>query len=329
MRVGITRSTDLWQPLGEKQMNKQTVTIKGRVYDVHTGRPVSVTTAHTPETPHPSHTVHQTTQKSRTLNRKTVKKSVNGISTHAKPVYRQDIAKSNTITKFAPHPSGAIKEVIKTADAAHTAHPTVAKANQRLAQSKTQQKVVAAPKPAAIIKQEAVSETLAKAPSHSAAAGQFKTTRRLPRLMSITTVSFALLLLAGYFTYINMPNLSVRVAAAQAGVNATYPSYHPDGYSLNGPVAYSQGQVAIKFASTTGPQSFTVSQSKSNWDSSALLDNYIKSKAGDNYITYDDHGLTIYTYGSNAAWVNGGILYTITGDAPLSSDQIQNIATSM
>lgn len=126
-----------------------------------------------------------------------------------------------------------------------------------------------------------------------------------------------------------MPSLSVRVAAAQAGVNASYPSYHPDGYSLNGPVAYSQGEVNMKFASTTGPQNFTIGQSKSNWDSTALLQDYVKQHAGDNYITYDDHGLTIYTYESNAAWVNDGILYTITGDAPLSSDQIRQIAASM
>jgi len=85
----------------------------------------------------------------------------------------------------------------------------------------------------------------------------------------------------------------------------------------------------MKFASNSGPQNFTVTQSKTSWDSSAVLDNYIKEKAGDNYITYDEHGLTIYTYGSNAAWVNGGVLYTITGDAPLSGDQIRHIATSM
>jgi hypothetical protein len=60
-----------------------------------------------------------------------------------------------------------------------------------------------------------------------------------------------------------------------------------------------------------------------------VLDNYVKEKAGDNYITYNERGLTIYTYNSNAAWVNNGVLYTIDGDAPLSSDQIRRIATSL
>ena len=108
-----------------------------------------------------------------------------------------------------------------------------------------------------------------------------------------------------------MPSLSVRVAAAQAGVNATYPEYRPDGYGMSGAVAYSEGQVSMKFASNGGSENFTINQSKSNWDSSAVLDNYVKQKAGDNYITYNERGLTVYTYGSNAAWVNNGVLYTI------------------
>jgi hypothetical protein len=85
----------------------------------------------------------------------------------------------------------------------------------------------------------------------------------------------------------------------------------------------------MKFASNSGPQNFTLNQKKSSWDSSAVLDNYVKQKAGENYITYNERGLTIYTYGSDAAWINNGVLYTINGDAPLSSDQIRHIATSM
>ena len=40
-------------------------------------------------------------------------------------------------------------------------------------------------------------------------------------------------------------------------------------------------------------------------------------------------GLTIYSGGKEATWVNGGILYQISGDANLSNDQIQKIATSL
>ena len=126
-----------------------------------------------------------------------------------------------------------------------------------------------------------------------------------------------------------MPSLSVRVAAAQAGIDASYPEYRPDGYSLRGTVAYKEGEVSMQFGANAGPQEFTVTQAKSSYDSVAVLDNHVKPASGEQYTTYNERGLTIYTYDSNAAWVNGGILYTITGDAPLSGEQIRRIATSL
>lgn len=126
-----------------------------------------------------------------------------------------------------------------------------------------------------------------------------------------------------------MPNLSVRVAAAQAGINAGYPNYHPDGYALAGPVTFSDGRVSMNFKANGGNHTFTINQSKSGWNSDAVLDNYVSPRAGSSYIPYTERGLTIYTYDNNAAWVNGGILYTVEGDAPLSSEQIRRIATSL
>lgn len=155
-----------------------------------------------------------------------------------------------------------------------------------------------------------------------------KKRREMPRHLSIASASLALILLGGYFTYLNMPNLSVRVAAAQAGIAASYPSYHPDGYSLNGPVAYADGQVNIKFASNSGPQSYTISQQKTSWDSSAV-EQEINQKTSGSYSTSTVSGLTIYLYGNSASWVNAGILYSLSGNAPLSSEQIDHIATSM
>ena len=59
-----------------------------------------------------------------------------------------------------------------------------------------------------------------------------------------------------------------------------------------------------------------------------MLDNFVTKKTG-TYLTYQERGLTIYSFGDQAAWVNGGLLYTIDGDAPLSSEQLLNIAASM
>jgi hypothetical protein len=43
------------------------------------------------------------------------------------------------------------------------------------------------------------------------------------------------------------------------------------------------------------------------------------------------NGQTIYVYGNgaNAAWVNSGIRYDVTGNAQLSKDEIATIATSL
>lgn len=308
-------------------MSEQTVTINGTIYDVRTGMPVGKAEVSSPSRPQKTSTqalhdsssaVHSVIQKSQTLNRQIVKRTVSA------PKLRPATQKSPAITKFAPHPSGAKAPVRTMSDIGPVTHPMVAKAHTQMNAANNVQK--GAPKPSGVIKQEAIKDALNKAPSHNE---KVKRTKKYPRALSIASASLALLLLGGYFTYLNMPSLSVRVAAAQSGVNASYPEYRPDGYSLHGPVAYNENEVMMKFAANAGPQNFTVTQAKSNWDSSAVLDNYVKQKAGDNYITYNERGLTIYTFDGNAAWVNSGILYTINGDAPLSTDQIRRIATSM
>lgn len=318
-------------------MSQKTITINGRMYDAHTGLPldeVAVEELSDSEKTSPKrsplhHTnIHSTPQKSQTLNRHVVKKTAESSSAAPSVVSstKTSTIKSPAITKFAPHPAGVKPRVMN--DIGPTDHPHVTKAHQKI-QAQKQAAAPAVPKSSHVIKEEALKQAIEKAPSKTDKPAKTERTRKFPRFASIASVSFALLLLGAYFTYLNMPNLSVRVAAAQAGIDASYPEYRPDGYSLRGPVGYNQGQVTMKFAANAGPQNYTIEQTKSSWDSSAVLENYVQDKAGDNYITYNERGLTIYTFDGNAAWVNGGILYTISGDAPLSSDQIRRIAVSM
>lgn len=315
-------------------MSQKTVTINGTVYDALTGMPVTnAPQASVPAAPkapaQPSHTMHRVTQKSQTLNRQVVKKApVHTVLAKRQPQVRPDIMRSAAVKKFASHPMDIKKPVAaKTNLAPPTVHPMVAKAHAKKAPVAHTPASTHAPKPSQVIKQEAIAEAMAKAPSH-AEHKKAPRTKKSPRALSIASASLALVLLGGYFTYLNMPSLSVRVAAAQAGINATYPTYRPDGYSLNGPVAYTDGEVSMKFAANAGPQSFSIAQKKMNWDSSAVEQDVNQKTAG-SYSTSTVGGLTIYIYGNNAAWVNGGILYTLSGDAPLSSDQIDRIASSM
>lgn len=308
--------------------NNQTVTIGGRLYDAHTGLSVEPV-ASTHANPH-ANTVHASVQRSQTLNRAHTKKPV---AAAAKPVatphHRTDIQKSPAISRFAPHPQ-AVRTHKPTMDIRPVRpHPIVTRVEATRQAKTTSTPTVITSKPSDIIKKEAIETTLAKAPAHAANAHQHKRPRaKHSRTLSILSASFALILLAGYLTYLNMPSLSVRVAAAQAGIDATYPQYHPDGYSLKGAITYKEGEVAMNFASNGGPQKFSLTQQKSSWDSSAVQQ-FVANKTKGQYLTDIQKGVTIYTYGGDAAWVSGGILYTINGDAPLSSDQIDRIATSM
>jgi hypothetical protein len=318
-------------------MGEKTVTINGMVYDRRTGMPLRVERGH--DEPHKRSAVHvhATLQRSQTLNRKYVAKepplTARGrtagqaaISVH-KPAAAPLVSRSESISRFAREYNSSkqpTNKIIK--DIGPTSHPLVRNVHTRTAKPVVVEKVV---KPSQVLKHEAISDAMNRAPQRTHKQVKQPTQSRFTRALSVTSGAFAILLLGGYFTYLSMPNLSTRVAAAQAGINASYPAYKPSGYSLSGPVAYDNGNVTMKFAANAGPQNYTLSQSRSGWDSSAVLDNYVEPKAGDQYTTTTSNGLTIYSYGSNAAWVNGGILYTISGDAPLSGDQIQHIATSL
>ena len=71
-------------------------------------------------------------------------------------------------------------------------------------------------------------------------------------------------------------------------------------------------------------------EEKSSWDTNALLSNYVKTEYGENYSIVREQGLTIYISNSDAAWVNGGIVYKLkTASGDLTNKQIRAIATSL
>ena len=131
-----------------------------------------------------------------------------------------------------------------------------------------------------------------------------------------------------YFVASNIPDISVKVAAIQTGIEASYPSYIPRDFSLSD-IDSESGKIALTFK---GPDKtvFTITEEKSSWDSTTLLRNFVEPNWQTNYITTHEQGLTIYISGSNAAWVNGGVLYKITTTSgSLTKKQLRNIVTSM
>ena len=289
-----------------------------------------------------AHAVHKQLQKSQTLRRDGLQKPIPTQRLAPVPVEIDESVRqpaqqhrSPAISKFGPahkrtpaytHHTQA-EEKHQTAPIKPEApivrqHPVAAKA---LAKQHAAQPAPRSPKE---LKDALIKERLAEAHPASEHHTRHRRHHSQPRLATIFTSSLALLLLAGYITYINLPNISMRVAAVRAGVAANYPNYSPDGYHFSGPIAYQPGEVSITFQSNTNSKSFHITQKESSWDSKAVLDNYVVKQTG-TYLTYQEQGLTIYSFGNKAAWVNGGLLYTIDGDAPLSSEQLLNIASSM
>ena len=337
----------------------KTITINGRAYDAVTGLPISErvydqvsrvpNTKPAPETKKPvekekkkpslavkrdaataATAVHSQTQRSKTLLRRITKKPAPAVKRPTTGRH-MDMARSTKVTKFAPHPvvaptvvAAPAPKVAPKPDKPAQPHPVAARAVARVTKP-----VVSKPATSKEVKDAAITQALA-APKPKAVKASKKLNKLQLRLLIIAGIILALALTA-YAVYRFVPAVSVSVAAAQAGVEATYPEFVPDGYSLDHPVTYSDGEVALKFKQNgNNDNNYTISQTRSSWDSSAVLDNVVRPEAGENYITTKERGLTVYSYGNNAAWVNGGVMYVIASNsAPLSGEQIRHIATSL
>lgn len=142
----------------------------------------------------------------------------------------------------------------------------------------------------------------------------------------VAVISVALL---GYLVYLNLPDLSVRVAAMQTGIENAYPSYVPMNYRLDGLVKEDKGAITMNFVREDGG-SFRLIEKKSSWDSATVLSNLVEEKWGSDYVVAKGQGLTIYISGSNAVWVNGGVLYQIEdNNSGLTTDDLHDIAISL
>ena len=163
---------------------------------------------------------------------------------------------------------------------------------------------------------------------------QEKATRHIKKrhsgriILAFATSSACVLALAAVVKF-NLPNISVKVAAAQTGVEANYPNYIPSNFNLSGVYTNDKNSVIIEFKGLEGAK-FTLAEEKSAWDSNALLANYVKGAYGETYDTIREQNVTIYVNHSNASWVKSGTFYKLTADAGvLSKRQIKNIVNSL
>lgn len=154
--------------------------------------------------------------------------------------------------------------------------------------------------------------------------------KRKPHRIALAVLCSAITVFAlFFFVQTNMPDITVKVAAMQTGIDATYPSYIPRNYTLKTVTSEKDGSITMTF---NGPDdaSFTLTEEKSTWDSVALLNNFVKGEYSSDYSTIRERGITVYVDRGKAAWVNGGLLYKVSSSFKnLSKEQIINLVSSL
>lgn len=266
---------------------------------------------------HPtSSTAHRRVQRSTTLNRKYVR--------------RPNLTQGD-IVRRPKRPTTATSRVPAPKRRGYVAPTSVKKTTPVVKKTVTAQKPVAAKKPIASNKPVAPKKPVATpkkpSPTKSQSEKPAKSPKSVKRIVIALVCAAACIAALVGFIKLNIPTISVHFAASQVGIDASYPSYIPSDYTLSS-VGAENGQVMMLFKGSND-KSFRLSEEKSSWDSNALLNNFVKSE-WDDYSTAREQGLTIYVSGSNATWVNGGILYRILADdGTLSKKQIYDLATSL
>ena len=165
--------------------------------------------------------------------------------------------------------------------------------------------------------------TRSKRQKHKKEKSGLSTGRRFALAFAVAAVAVTGL---GVLIMNSVPDISLQVAAMQVGIDATYPAYVPRGFSMTN-VTSADGRIRLTFSNNE--TTFVITESQSSWDTSAVLNNYVKPE-WETYTTTHENGITVYLNNSNAAWVNGGIFYTVECENnALTKKQLTNIVAGL
>lgn len=218
-------------------------------------------------------------------------------------------------------------------------HPVQASANQYLRARKAQMMNTTKTNQASArqLKEQAIQKALAETiATDETKAAPKKKKKELSKLrfgfgrvvLALSCAAIAVFAIV-YYVNVNMPDLSLKVAAMQTGINATYPSYVPRDFSLAS-ITSENKKITLIFKNHATNESYSIVEETSSWDSNALLNNYVAPTYGDEYSAIREQGLTIFTSNNETAWVNGGVIYKLkTDSAKLTGKQIRAIAASL
>ena len=314
--------------------NDDTITVNGQAYDTRTGLPVDGTHQPTPPPLRSEATsLHAKTQKSVTLRRSATKKPapVKKNETLSPMVARRpqrrslDIARHPRVTKTA---APATPTAADTPDIAPRTHPYVEKANQRIQEKKAPRHFEHQAPSSKEVKEAEIERVLSEPTPAKTKPPKKHRSHRRKKMTRLGLIIASCVIVAGVIIWLSLPMISIKLASAQTGVSADIPHYTPEGFSLKLPIDTKDSKVAMTFSARHDDTSFVLTQSKSSWNSEAVRA-MVETDSEGRFLTTRDRGLTVYTYNGNAAWVNKGILYMITGNADLSNDAIMRIANSL
>lgn len=175
-------------------------------------------------------------------------------------------------------------------------------------------------------KSEAPLMDMARAELENTKKQETKRGHRKFKLSAIAAAITAVALVLGYGGYLVYPNVQLRIAASQAGLDAkTF--YAPKGYKVSGSVAMGAGKLAINYHGENNA-SYRLNQERSK-TTEEQLKNEATAKGKDSFDSLKAGGVNVYRYNDKAAWVKDGVLYTLDTNDFLTSDQITKIASSV
>lgn len=189
-------------------------------------------------------------------------------------------------------------------------------------------------KPAKSIKKSTTMSSFLNAIEHAEAHQQPKLKRSKQRnsrsvFANAAYFTIALTLIAGFFAYQNIPNISLRIASNNSGLEGKKPSQTPSGFSMNNKIAYSSGQITLFFKSNSDNRTFSLTQTASVWDSESLKQNFL-TKNNKEFQAIDSNGKKLYFYDkNNVTWVDEGTWYNLESDTDLSRSQLHSLADSI
>ena len=175
-------------------------------------------------------------------------------------------------------------------------------------------------------KSEAPLMDMARAELENTKKQETKRGHRKFKLSAIAAAITAVALVLGYGGYLVYPNVQLRIAASQAGLDAkTF--YAPKGYKVSGSVAMGAGKLAINYHGENNA-SYRLNQERSK-TTEEQLKSEATAKGKDSFDSLKAGDVNVYRYNDKAAWVKDGVLYTLDTNDFLTSDQITKIASSV